>query len=299
MPRVRRSIILNFNDFCNDITENICNYLPDYNIETARIETITKNNGVECTGVIVLLEGENIAPNIYLDYYYMLYKQGRSLDDVLKMIADEYVRAKNTMDKSDFTIDEKELYKNAIIKLVNYDLNKEKLKDCPNIKYLDLAITFRFLVKLDDAGMASALISNKDLIRYNITKEELYDIALENTRRMFPEIIRSMDEFIPNIEDICPEDRNKLFVLTNQSGVNGATTILYNDVIKDFAKKMNKSLFILPSSIHEVIMICCEEVEKERLKSLVKEVNKFIVSELEFLSDNVYFYDLETDKITI
>ena len=46
-------------------------------------------------------------------------------------------------------------------------------------------------------------------------------------------------------------------------------------------------------------LLCCEEVEKERLKSLVKEVNKFIVSELEFLSDNVYFYDLETDKITI
>ena len=291
---------MNFEDFCNDIAENICTYLPDYNIETARIETVTKNNGVDCTGIVILLEGENVAPNIYLDYYYMVYRQGRSLDDVLRMIGEEYIRAKDTMDRSDFNIDMDNIYENAVIKLVNYQLNKEKLVNCPYIKYLDLAITFRFLVKLDDNGVASALISNKDLIRFDITKEELYDIAMENTRRLFPEQIRCMDEFIPNLEQVClEEDRNKLFVLTNEAGVNGATSMLYENVLRDFAKKMNKSLFILPSSIHEVIMICCDDMEKERLKSLVKEVNKFVVSEVEYLSDNVYFYDLDSDKITI
>lgn len=291
---------MNFEEFCNDIAENICTYLPDYNIETARIETVTKNNGVDCTGIVILLEGENVAPNIYLDYYYMVYRQGRSLDDVLRMIGEEYIRAKDTMDRSDFNIDMDNIYENAVIKLVNYQLNKEKLVNCPYIKYLDLAVTFRFLVKLDDNGVASALISNKDLIRFDITKEELYDIAMENTRRLFPEQIRCMDEFIPNLEQVClEEDRNKLFVLTNEAGVNGATSMLYENVLRDFAKKMNKSLFILPSSIHEVIMICCDDMEKERLKSLVKEVNKFVVSEVEYLSDNVYFYDLDTDKITI
>ncbi|MBR3833876.1 MAG: hypothetical protein IKJ73_06135 [Lachnospiraceae bacterium] len=292
---------MSFEEFCCEILENVVNYLPDYNIETAKIEKVTKNNGVECTGIVIVLEGENVAPNIYLDYYFMIYKQGRSLDDILRMISEEYERARDTMSRSNFNVDIDGLRDNAVIKLVNYERNKEKLKDCPHIKYFDLAITFRFLVKMDECGVASALISNSDIKKWNVSKEELYQIAKENTRRLFPETIRAIDEILPDMEEICPDldDRNKLYVLSNESGVNGATCVLYDDVIKNFANSMGCSLFIMPSSIHEMILICCEEVEKERLKKLVKEVNKFIVSEIDYLSDSVYFYDLETDKITI
>ncbi len=291
---------MTFDEFCSEIVENIPDYLPEYNIENARIDKVTKNNGVTCTGILILLEGENVAPNIYLDYYYMLYKQGRSLDDVLTMVREEYIRAKNTMEKADFNINVDEISENAIIKLVNYERNKEKLVDCPHIKYLDLAITYRYIVKLDDNGVATALISNKDLERVNITEQQLYDIAMANTRSLFPETIRCMDELIRDIEQICPEeDRNKLFVLTNKSGINGATCMLYDNVVRDFARSKGKNLYILPSSIHEVIIMCCDEVDKDRLKGLLKEVNKFIVSQVDYLSDNVYFYDLEADKITI
>ncbi len=292
---------MTFEEFCCEVAENISKYLPKHNIEATRIEKITKNNGVECTGVVILLAGESIAPNIYLDYYFMIYKQGRSLDDILTMISEEYIRAKATVDNSDFNVDVEDIKSNAVVKLVNYDRNKDKLAECPYIPYLDLAITFRFLVKLDDHGVASALITNKDLVRLNMTKEELYQLAMENTRKLFPEKLRCMDEFIPNMEQLCPneEDRNKLYVLTNEAGVNGATSLLYEGVIRDFAKEANKSVFIMPSSIHEIILICCDEVEKDRLKALVKEVNKFIVSELEYLSDNVYVYNLDSDKITI
>ncbi len=292
---------MTFEEFCDEIADNIRNYLPEHNIETTRIEKITKNNGVECTGIVILLAGESVAPNIYLDYYFMIYKQGRSLDDILTMISEEYLRAKATVDNSDFNVDIEDIKDNAVLKLVNYERNKEKLAECPYIPYLDLAITFRFLVKLDDCGVASALITNKDLIKMGITKEELYQLAMDNTRRLFPEKLRCMDEFISNMEQICPneEDRNKLYVLTNESGINGATSMLYEGVIKNFSKEVNRSVFIMPSSIHEIILICCDEVEKDRLKSLVKEVNKYIVSEIEYLSDNVYVYDLDTDKITI
>ncbi|MBQ8166500.1 MAG: hypothetical protein IJZ96_05615 [Lachnospiraceae bacterium] len=166
---------------------------------------------------------------------------------------------------------------------------------------MDMAITFRFMVKCDDVGVASALISNKEFKKWGITIDELYNIAMENTRRLFPESIRCMDEILPNIEELCIDeaDRKKLYVLSNTTGVNGATAILYKDVIKNFAHQVGKSLFIMPSSIHEMILLCSEEVEKDRLKALVKEVNKYIVSEIDFLSDTVYFYDLESDKITI
>ncbi len=292
---------MTFEEFCGEVADNIRNYLPEHNIEATKIEKITKNNGVECTGIVILLAGESVAPNIYLDYYFMIYKQGRSLDDILTMISEEYLRAKATVDNSDFNVDVEDIKDNAVIKLVNFERNRDKLEECPYIPYLDLAITFRFLVKLDNCGVASALITNKDLDRMAITKEELYQLAMDNTRKLFPEKLRCMDEFIPNMEQLCPneEDRNKLYVLTNEAGVNGATSMLYDGVIRNFAKEANKSVFIMPSSIHEIILICCDVVEKDRIKTLIKDVNKFIVSELDYLSDNLYFYDLDSDKITI
>jgi len=292
---------LNFEDFCDEISGHISYYLPDYDVESVKVEKVIKNNGVECTGVIIILKDENIAPNIYLDYYFMLYKQGRSLDDILTMLSEEYVRARTTMKNSDFDIDMDNLRQNIILKLVNYDRNKDKLNDCPYIMYMDMAITFRYVVKCDEFGVASALVGNKDLARMGIDIDELYEIAMENTRRDFPEKIRCMDEILPDMKDICIDeaDRKKLYVLTNELGINGATTILYKDVIKDFANKVGKSLFIMPSSIHEMLLLCSDGVDKDRLKALVKEVNKYIVTEMDFLSDSVYFYDLEADKITI
>lgn len=292
---------MNFEDFCDEISGHISYYLPDYDVESVKVEKVIKNNGVECTGVIIILKGENIAPNIYLDYYFMLYKQGRSLDDILTMLSEEYVRARTTMKNSDFDIDMDNLRQNIILKLVNYDRNKDKLNDCPYIMYMDMAITFRYVVKCDEFGVASALVGNKDLARMGIDIDELYEIAMENTRRDFPEKIRCMDEILPDMKDICIDeaDRKKLYVLTNELGINGATTILYKDVIKDFANKVGKSLFIMPSSIHEMLLLCSDGVDKNRLKALVKEVNKYIVTEMDFLSDSVYFYDLEADKITI
>ena len=292
---------MSFEEFCDEISGHIAYYLSDYDIETVKVEKVIKNNGIECTGVVIVLKEENIAPNIYLDYYYMLYKQGRSLDDILTIISEEYVRARSTMERSNFDIDMEHIRDNTIIKLVNYERNKDKLMECPYIMYMDMAITFRFMVKCDDVGVASALISNKEFKKWGITIDELYNIAMENTRRLFPESIRCMDEILPNIEELCIDeaDRKKLYVLSNTTGVNGATAILYKDVIKNFAHQVGKSLFIMPSSIHEMILLCSEEVEKERLKALVKEVNKYIVSEIDFLSDTVYFYDLESDKIII
>lgn len=290
-----------FEDFCDEISQHISYYLPDYDIETVKVEKVIKNNGIECTGIIIVLKDENVAPNIYLDYYYMLYKQGKSLDEILTIIGEEYLRARATMKRSNFDVDIENLRDNVILKLVNYERNKDKLLDCPYIMYMDMAITFRFIVKCDEMGVASAIISNNELDKWGVSIDELYNIAMDNTRRLFPEKIRCMDEIIPNMDEICldEEDRKKLYVLSNTLGINGATAILYKDVIKEFANKVGKNLFILPSSIHEMILLCSDEIEKERLKSLIKEVNKFIVSEIDFLSDTVYFYDLESDKITI
>lgn len=292
---------MNFEEFCDEVVENISHYLPEYDIEHIATERILKNNGLEYTGVVILLRDETVAPSIYLDYFYMLYKQGRNLDDVLTMIRMEFIRARNTISNSNFTVEKDGIEDSVFLKVINYEKNREKLDNCPYIRFFDLAICFRYLVKIDDNGIASAIISNSDLKKWEITMEELYQIALPNTRRLFPPIIKSMDEVLPDVMEYLDDgaDIDKLHILTNQQGVNGANGILYTDLIRDFAKERNSDVYILPSSVHELVLLCAGSEEKEHLSELIKQVNKYIVTEAEYLSDNVFIYDLEKDKITI
>ena len=89
-----------------------------------------------------------------------------------------------------------------------------------------------------------------------------------------------------------------MYVLSNKSRVNGAACILYKDLLKDFSIEMDKNLYILPSSTHEVILLPSDGTqESAHLKAMVQEVNRTQVDEEEVLSDSVYYYDREKDVI--
>lgn len=91
-----------------------------------------------------------------------------------------------------------------------------------------------------------------------------------------------------------------MYILTNTAGINGATTMIYKDVIRNFAKEHDTDFYILPSSIHEVILVPYEErISKEELKDMVGEVNCTQVALEEVLSDRVYIYRRDTNMIEI
>ena len=82
--------------------------------------------------------------------------------------------------------------------------------------------------------------------------------------------------------------------------MNGASVMLYKDPLRDFANYMGHDLYILPSSIHEVILIPAYDHDSyDELTSMVKEVNSTQLSKEEILSDHVYFYSRETGQISM
>ena len=94
-------------------------------------------------------------------------------------------------------------------------------------------------------------------------------------------------------DDICP-----MYVATNSKKLNGACVMLYDGLLRDFARKVGKSFYIIPSSIHEVILIPDTlDMDIRYMKAMVKEVNGTEVAPDEVLSDNVYRYDIDTDRI--
>lgn len=272
---------------------------------------VTKNNNVEFTGIIFKQENNNICPTIYLEIYYDMYINGVNLEEILNAIRIVYDKSEHEADclRASFT----HLGKNrdmVIIRLINYYKNKKILENAPYIPFHDLAISFRWIVKKDENGMASALVTNEDMEKWGISVSELYRLASDNTRRMFSYRIDSMFEKLRKVKDEYlnfdinelnqyTDNKSMLYVLSNDELLNGASSLLYPGVIESCAEIAGGNIYIIPSSVHEIIFVNEEGTDLENLKSTLKEINNSVVSETDILSDNIYYYDRKMKKITI
>ena len=193
-----------------------------------------------------------------------------------------------------------------IFKLINTEKNRELLRDVPYIPFHDLSIVFQCLVSEERFGNASILIHNVHLQLWKVNARELYECALENTPLLQGYELADMNTVLEEmkalggIDDEEIEDMQQevpMYVLSNKSRINGASCILYKDILKDFAMVVDKDLYVLPSSIHEVILLPSDGTqESEQLKEMVREINQSQVEKEEVLSDSVYYYRRSDDS---
>lgn len=291
---------MEFQEFVNQVVNQLPEYLLVYDIESIRVEEIKKNNGVICTGVVICLNGDNVAPNIYLEYYYSLYNQGKSMDEILQLIVKEYSESRRRIEDDGFSIDLKGIRDRIFMRLVNYEKNKEMLQDCPYELFNDLAITYRYLVKQNHEGIASAVINFDELKRIGIIEKELKELAYKNTKLLFPPKVDFLNQILQDMTGRALPEGIPLYVLTNEQFINGATSIVYDEVMKQAAELIGGDFYILPSSVHEVLLlpVDCGDDEKY-LSELVREVNSSVLQEMDYLSDNVYKYSIKTNSISV
>lgn len=285
----------------------------------AHIHTITKNNGIILDGVTLLNKDEQTGPNIYLHSYFESYQMGKPLNVIMEeiILCHEKAKEENAIEVVDI-LNFDMVKDKIIIRLVNYEKNEEQLKECPHKRYLDLAITFRYLAGKDALGLASSLIGDKEFEHWNIELEELYQLALFNTMREFPWKVESLlkvvtdcfgerlpahlkDDFLKDMQTLDEiENRVNLYVLSNDIGLNGATSLLYDNVLQNFANIHETNLYILPSSVHEVMLVPeNEDTKADFLKELVVEANQTAVGLIDLLSDNIYYYDRVKNEIVL
>lgn len=325
---------MNYQEFLDYVKENILEFLKetriakDPNAEVIFDETdyevlaqkIMKNNGIVLDAVTIYRKGQYISPNIYLNTYYDQYKMGMPLDYIMNQLVREYEEKMEDADmiNVDNVYDLDAVRDKIVFRLVNYERNREELELCPHKRYLDFAITFRYLASKDACGIASSIISNKEFAAWDIELDELYEIAKQNTMRLFPWSIESLAKMLTSCmykdltkvlsEDVYEEMMKMverdcgicMFVLSNDVGINGATCILYDRVLSDFAEVHGCNLYILPASVHEVILIPEEEdTDPQFLAELVKNANKGAVGLIDLLSDEIYYYDRNEKQIQI
>lgn len=276
------------------------------------INHVLKNNGMELDGLVIMEEGSNVAPTIYINSYYDQLKRGRDLDSIVDELFEIHNANKTGFKFNPELFMKYENIRNTVVyKVINYDKNVRLLKDLPHKKLLDLAVVYYCLIEQSDDTNATALIHNEHLKEWGITEDELHQDAIRNTpnllkccikpmSRVLSDAARQMDVSDDFGEVNLADLESDMYVLTNSSRINGAACMLYDAVLDRFAKKVNADLYILPSSVHEVIILPqYDSYDKELLVSMVREVNADGVAVDEVLSDNVYEYNRKDKMITL
>ncbi len=264
------------------------------------VYTARKNNGVMRTGLMIRDEEINISPAIYLEEYYEKFRDGDSMEEIIGDILRVYDRVKFRESWNyKYPREYEEVRGRIVFRLINRNANREFLKDVPYVPYLDLAIVFYVLVEVNIYGMASMPVENGHMENWRITLKELYDHAKENTPRLLPAdfqtVQAALEEMMYKRES---EKKDFMYVLSNRIRSFGAAAMLYKEQLANIGRLLRGNYYVIPSSVHEVLIIAESEVPcKELLDDMIQEINEEYIEQEEILSGHAYYYDCITGKI--
>ena len=184
--------------------------------------------------------------------------------------------------------------KSLFVKLVNTERNESLVEQSISKEFLDLSAVVRVVLKMDKEGMASMALSKGDAEILGMTEEEIYAAALANTLRLFPPKLMNLGRYVEmsiGAELPLGEDEVTTYILTNQKEVDGAIYFMSPEVVGAIAEALEDDLYILPSSVNEVLLVRASELEDgvDELKEMVRDANETVVAG----KDNVYHYDKE------
>ena len=174
--------------------------------------------------------------------------------------------------------------KHIIYELINKQNAGDRITDVVN----GMTVGYRVMLDADGDTIKSFAITDRNIKMLGVKRNDLFANAHMNTCEMLPVNTFSMASFFG------VSDGDNIKVLTNVTGVYGATSILYDGVLDEMQNIIGSPYYILPSSIHEVILLPDDEsVELDDMKSMVKEINKYVVAPAERLGDEIMHYDRE------
>lgn len=259
------------------------------------IEKVLKTN-LELDGLMIMEKGTIITPTIYLEPYYEELAMGASIDHITDEILQSYSTAKSykghfdTASLSDFAFIKDRLF----VALVNRHSNKKLLSDVPYAEFLDdFAITVRCMLDASEKVGASFLIHNGHLDMWQVDPETLISLALHNTRELLGVELAPLEDCI---QRLCPElaaERtfgSRMWMATNKRGFLGASTALFEDVLRDFSKE-HGNFYVVFSSVHEILLLLTpDDSDIESITRINQEVNATQVDADEVLGTKAYFY---------
>lgn len=275
-----------------------------YKVEEVSVD---KNNSVTLEALLIKKSGLNLSPTIYLSSYYEDHLGGENLHDVADRLVRDYRAAlpEEGIDIS-FFLDYEQVKERLAFKLISSELNTELLENIPHVPFLDLEITFYYSVEAGGMDGGSILIRNSHMENWGVSTGDLMRDSLENAPKILPgtcrDIFSMMEKMCPDKTGTFSDDMKDLglYVISNERLTLGAAVMLYPGMMEKVSEMLGGNLYIIPSSIHELITVSDKtEAHSEYLKDMIRLVNRTQLPPQDVLSDSLYFFDRETGKITL
>lgn len=275
-------------EFLNDV----CTFINEENIFPgceALVQEVTKPN---VSKLAITFKRDGISPVIYEEAFEDAENVHEAVDIITQCMKQaDYMHIDSTglLDTLKSKISE------VSMRVVNYDRNIEMTKAYAGRKVMDLFIFY--YITLSENDMATVTIKKEMLDTFEVTEEELYNIACKNLESegvctSMLEILKQQagdDEIVDMMLDTM--DEPPMYVLTNKLKVHGASQILNFKALNELADKLKSDLVVIPSSIHELIAVPVkDDMDEDDFKSMIGEVNNTYVSPSEYLGDHPYYY---------
>lgn len=303
--------MMNRKEFYEYVKDNVKDYLPDsYQNGEIRIEEVVKNNGLKLTGISIPQGDQRAVPTVYLDSLYQKYVNGRNLDSCVGDVADMRIEVQ---DKAAFInmglpdiLDYEKMKDKLQVRICDKEWNEERLADKVVTEHGDFVAYYAVNMEENEGGIGSIPVTVNLMNEWGVTAEQIQADAVAADRNRGV-VLMDMNEMIKSMifgeepENLLNEKldietmREPMFCLTNSQKMNGASLLLQEDVRKQIGECLGSDYFVLPSSIHEVLILPDNGLfEVPELNAMVNEVNETQVERQEQLSDKVQFCDGKT-----
>ena len=222
----------------------------------------------------------------YQDFYPLIQK-GETPDRVLELIARA---ASESMVPPEFALSEEQSIpairkEDLVLQIINYEKNREYLKDKPYRRFLDLAIICCSVVNTADKQIYAAVINHEVMKMLALSEEEMFQAARSQMETRMP--CRLLQVY------------QQLYAYTNKEFYLGAVSLLEKEGFRTLAQQFWDDLYVLPASIHEVMLLPSKLLSLRSAQDLLRKANQEATKPEEWLSDQVYLYQRGSDEITL
>lgn len=290
---------MTFEEFTEMIKEEILKNFPEYELHEERVEKLQKQS---YNGLVVKEADSNIGMTLNLDGYYKQMEDGRDVDEILKEITDTVITARRDAPVLDTESlkDYAKLKEHLIMQMVPIEGNEEMLSKVPHKRVNDLAVVYRIMLSQNGRGEASILLTNENCWAFGVSKEQVEKDAVAASEKNHPLTINSMESVLFSVPENEVEDSNGLWVISNDTGRYGASASAYPGAPEKIAEKIGNSFYVIPSSIHEMLVMPeGTEMKAKDLDGMVASVNSTGVAEEERLTNHSYHYDKDAKLFEI
>ncbi len=311
--------------FSNRVINEIRDWLPEeYRDAEIEIHDVRKPGG-GYTGITVAPEKTDALPIINLDEFHKLYLSGQAWSSLMRCMAG-IVKMRTTLPDPGWFSRYDNVKESLFLKLCNADANREILEEMPHRIAADLALTCHIRMESFKDGLYSIPLTYDMTEEFCVSEDQLFADACQYSEKMFPPRFQTMENAL--LEWLKPDRRktaghdsaaadsdpaaadsdsdnpganrrlpispigSRMLLLSDELLLNGAAALFYPGIMEKAAEILKGGYYIIPSSVHELILVpedCIEDYR--RMEEIVRQINRMQVAPEEWLSDHVYHYD--------